>query len=69
MLASRPVAGFAGLPLPASARTGFYRVVRVLLKRDEDILVTGLAGLGPDIRGSGVRRSLLVFRRRGLLLL
>jgi hypothetical protein len=44
-------------------------VVRVLLKRDEDILVTGLAGLGPDIRGSGVRRSLLVFRRRGLLLL
>jgi hypothetical protein len=46
---SRAVARLAGLALPLAAGTELHGVMRVFLKRVEDILVTGLAGFRPDV--------------------
>ena len=56
MLASGPVAGFAGLGFEATLLVAFHLVVGILLESVEDIFVAHLAGFRPDVFCRLVRR-------------
>ena len=46
-----PMAGFAGPALPAAFRVGIHRMMRAFAECVRDILVAGLTGLRPGVRG------------------
>src|SRR5579872_3366182 len=60
MLASRPVARFAGVVLKTTFLIGFYFVMRILLEGLENIFVAGMARFRPHIGG-----RFIVWRRSG----
>src|ERR1035441_808671 len=49
VFAPRTMAGFARLAVEAAFLIGFHGVVRILLKRIEDVLVAPLARIGTDV--------------------
>jgi len=59
VFAAGAMAGLARLGFPATARLGVHNPVGTFLQSVIDVFVTGLASLGPDIRG----RRVLGYRR------
>jgi hypothetical protein len=70
MRAGGPMATLASIVFPATLLIEINSFMRIFLKADENIFVTGLTGFGPDIRlWAGGRSSRLCLGRRRFRLL